>query len=76
MDPDQTPLIVASALGLHYYIQEMDSGLILVRYKLIFLQENYGDPDQTSLTVASALGLHNLPTAKSWTLGLYWLGTS
>ena len=61
MDPDQTPLIVASALGLHYYIQEMDSVLILVRYKLIFLQENCGDPDQTSLTVASALGLHNLP---------------
>ena len=75
MDPDQTPLIVASALDLHYYIQEMDSGLILVRYKLIFLQENCGVPDKTSLTVASALGLHNLPTAKSWTLGLYWLGT-
>ena len=75
VDPDQTPLIVASALGLHYYIQEMNSGLILVRYKLIFLQENCGDPDQTLLTVASPLGLHNLPTAKSWTLGLYWLGT-
>ena len=76
VDPDQTPLTVVSALGLHYYIQEMNSGLILVRYKLIFLQENCGDPDQTLLTVASALGLHNLPTAKSWTLGLYWLGTS
>ena len=76
VDPDQTPLIVASALGLHYYIQEMDSGLILVRYKLLFLQENCGDPDQTSLTMASTLGLHNLPRAKSWTLGLYWLGTS
>ena len=80
MDPNQTPLIVASALGLHYYIQEMNSGLIFglifVRYKLIFLQENCGDPDQTLLTVASALSLHNLPTAKSWTLGLYWLGTS
>ena len=69
-------LIVASALGLHYNIQEMDSGLKLVRYKLIFLQENSVYPDQTSLTVASALGLHNLPTAKSWTVGLYWLGTS
>ena len=76
MDPDQTPLIVASALGLHCYIQEMNSGLILVRYKLIFLQENCRDPNHTSLTVASALGVHNLPTTKSWTLGLYWLGTS
>ena len=61
MDPDQTPLIVASALALHYYIQEMDSVLIFARYKLIFLQANCGDPDQTSLTVATALGLHNLP---------------
>ena len=76
MDPDQPLLIVASALSLHYYNQEMNSGLILVRYKLIFLQENCGDPDQTSLTVASVLGLHNLPTANSWTLGLYCLGTS
>ena len=71
MDTDQTPLIVAFALDLHYYIQEMNSGLILVKYKLMFLQENCRDPDQTSLTVASALGL---PVASA--LGLYYLLTT
>ena len=55
----------------------MDSRLILVRFKLIFLQVNCGDADQTSLTVASTLGLHYLPTSKTKIgLGLYWLDTS
>ena len=61
-----------SALGLHYYAQNLDSGLILVRYILKLLQANHGDPDQTPLTVASALGLHYLPTSKTWPLGLYF----
>ena len=72
--PDQTPLTVESGLGIHYYVQILDSWLILVRYKLIFLQANYEDPNQTLLTAASSLGLHCLPTSKTWILDLYWLG--
>ena len=43
--------------------------LILVRYKLTFLQANCGDPNQTLLIAASALGLYCFPTSKkmdSW----------
>ena len=41
-DPSQTPLIVASSLGLHYLPTSKNwTGLILIRYKLIFLQANW-----------------------------------
>ena len=64
-DPDQTPLIVASALGLLYYVQKLNSRLIFVRYVLNFLQAKYGNPDQALLTVASTLGLQYLPMSKT-----------
>ena len=87
VDPDATVHYEPSNLDLHclqkiyYYClwqtkskTYLDYRLILVRYKLIFLQANYGDPDQTPLSAASVLGLHCLPTSRNWILDLYWLG--
>ena len=61
-DPDQTPLIAVSALGLHFWptSEIWTQGSYWLGINIISAR----DPDSTLLTATSALGLHCLPTSK------------